>query len=116
MALKVQHEELKMLNIKFGNLDTELFNSACMLFDNQHNESYPTETMSTPVDPNINPDQPPFDSCCDPVTPSGKIKAKKAAIQKLSEHDANGTCPQSFQISHTMTFSEGLREFDPDLN
>ncbi|KAI9895771.1 hypothetical protein PsorP6_018966 [Peronosclerospora sorghi] len=49
------------------------------------------------------------------VTPSGKIKAKKAAIQKLSDHDANGTCPKSFQISHTMTFSEGLREFDPQF-
>ncbi|KAI9919727.1 hypothetical protein PsorP6_017800 [Peronosclerospora sorghi] len=49
------------------------------------------------------------------VTLSGKIIAKKATIQKLSEHDANGNCPASFQISHTMRFSEGLRKFDPEF-
>ncbi|KAI9909709.1 hypothetical protein PsorP6_014446 [Peronosclerospora sorghi] len=138
-----------------------------MLFDDQQNACYPNVpltrgiadgrrtvfkfyieilfewkvTMSTPVDPNLNPDQPPVHSSCDPVRPSnpplialptflveritaffrkkvtlsGKIKAKKATIQKLSEHDANVTCPKSFQISHTMTFSEGLREFDPEF-
>ncbi|RQM11752.1 hypothetical protein DD237_008514 [Peronospora effusa] len=97
--------------------------------------------MSTSVDPTLNPPRHPVDSSCDPVRPSnpplialplfldehitasyrkkvtlnGKIKAERAAIQKLTEHDANGTCPKSLQISHQMTFSDGLRESDPEF-
>ena len=97
--------------------------------------------MSTPVDSTLNPPRHPVDSSCDPVRPlnpplialptfldehitasyrkkvtlNGKIKAKKGAIQKLREHDANGTCPKSLQISHSMTFSDSLRESDPEF-
>ncbi|CAH0473206.1 unnamed protein product [Peronospora belbahrii] len=97
--------------------------------------------MSTPVDTTLNPPRHPVDSSCDPVRPlnpplialppfldehitasfrkkvalNGKIKAKRVAIQKLKEHDANGTCPKLLQISHTMTFSDSLRESDSEF-
>ena len=97
--------------------------------------------MSISIDTNLNLNQLPVDLSCDPVRPlnpplialptfldehihasfrkkvtlNGRIKAKRAAIEKLSEHDANGTCPKSLQISHSMAFSDSLRESDPEF-
>ncbi|CAH0473208.1 unnamed protein product [Peronospora belbahrii] len=46
IALKVQHKELKTLNIKFGNLDTEFFNKTCEFFDSQQTAAYPTVPLT----------------------------------------------------------------------
>lgn len=97
--------------------------------------------MSASVDSTLNPNQLPVDSSCDPVRPlnpplialptfldehitasfrkkvtlNGRIKSKRKAIETLVEHDTNGTCPKSLQISHEMSFSDNLREMDSDF-